>query len=29
MPVWAQWVLVVTGLAVGVSRLAAWWRDRR
>lgn len=29
MPVWAQWVLIVAGLAVGGSLLASWWRDRR
>lgn len=29
MPSWAQWVLVVAGLAVGGSLLASWWRDLR
>jgi len=29
MHAYAQWILVVAGLAVGVSLLASWWRDHR
>jgi hypothetical protein len=29
MPTWVQWVLVGAGLAVGVSLVASWWRDKR
>jgi hypothetical protein len=27
MPIWAQALLVVAGLAIGFSLLGSWWRD--
>lgn len=28
MPEWTQWILIATGIAVGLSLIASWWRDR-
>lgn len=29
MPVWAQCLLIGAGLAIGLSLIASWLRDRR